>query len=263
MSERASAMRAVGVCLGLAGLTAIASGLYVAFGREPCLTWGATAEDADRVMPGDDLLTDPDIISTRAIWIDAPPSAVWPWLVQMGSGKGGVYTYDWIENIFGLNMHSADEILPQFQNRKVGDVEKLGSNGPRLRVEELEAERTMVVRSEDGNWIWAFCLYPDKEGRTKLVSRNRIVSPSASRIARAFQILVMEPGSLIMERKMLLGIKQRSEKLGSPEHSKDTQWGGIRVACGGRLTETDRGFRRIRDRPPATDARNEQACTSG
>ncbi len=62
--------------------------------------------------------------------------------MQMGSGKGGVYTYDWIENLFGLHMHSVDDILPQFQDRKVGDVEQLGQKGPRLRVQVLDAEDT-------------------------------------------------------------------------------------------------------------------------
>jgi hypothetical protein len=186
---------------------------YLGVGRKSCLTWGATDEDVARKMPGDDFMEDPDLVSTRAISIDAPPSAIWPWLVQMGTGKGGVYTYDWIENLFGLHMHSADEILPQFQNRKVGDVEQLGSNGPRLRVDILDAERAMVLHSEDGNWVWAFCLYPIADGRTLLVSRNRIATPGDSSLARLLYILVMEPGSLIMERKMLLGIRQRAEQL--------------------------------------------------
>ena len=119
--------------------------LYLAVGRKPCLTWGATDEDMERIMPGDELLANPNLLSTRAISIDAPPAAIWPWLVQMGSGKGGVYTYDWIENLFGLHMHTAEEILPQFQNRKVGDVEQLGKNGPQLRVAILDVERAKTV----------------------------------------------------------------------------------------------------------------------
>ena len=197
----------------LAAVVGSAAATYLLIGREPCLTWGATAEDVNRTMPGDDLLAAPDLLSTRAVTIEAPPATVWPWLVQMGSGKGGAYTYDWIENLFGLNMHSADEILPQFQNRKVGDVEQLGSKGPRLRVDELDRERTIVLVSEDGNWVWAFCLYPDGVKRTRLVSRNRIATPNTHLLHRALGILVMEPGSLIMERKMLLGIKRRAEML--------------------------------------------------
>ncbi len=195
------------------GVMAGAVATYLRLGRKPCLTWGATPEDVNRTMPGDDFLSTSDFLSTRAITIDAPSSSIWPWLVQMGSGKGGVYTYDWIENLFGLHMHSADEILPQFQNRKVGDVEQLGKNGPRLRVEVLDAERAMVLHSEDGNWVWAFCLYPVGQDRTTLVSRNRIATPAAGRLQRAFGVLVMEPGSLVMERKMLLGIKRRAERL--------------------------------------------------
>jgi hypothetical protein len=199
----------------LAATTAVAGWTvgYLAVGRRPCLTWGATENEASQTLPGDDLLEEPDLISTRAISIDAPPSAVWPWLVQMGSGKGGVYTYDWIENLFGLHMHSVDEILPEFQNRKIGDVEQLGKNGPSLRVDVLDPEKAMVLHSEDGNWVWAFCLLPVGLGQTRLLSRNRISTPGASPLQRAFQTLVMEPGSLMMERKMLMGIKQRAGAL--------------------------------------------------
>ena len=199
--------------VGLAGGVAVGAATYLGVGRKPCLTWGATSEDVDRAMPGDDLLGSPDFLSTRAVAIEAAPTSIWPWLVQMGSSKGGVYTYDWIENLFGLHMHSVDVILPQFQNRKLGDVEQLGKNGPRLRVEILDPERTMVLHSEDDNWVWAFCLYPAGPDRTRLVSRNRIATPRAGWLQRAFGVLVMEPGSLIMERKMLLGIKSRAEDL--------------------------------------------------
>ncbi len=191
--------------------------LYLSAFRKPCLTWGASPGDVDRVMPGDELLPEPDLLATRAVSIEAPPSAIWPWLVQMGSGRGGVYTYDWLENLFGLRMHSADEILPQYQDRKVGDVEQLGSNGPRMRVEVLDVERAMVWHSEDGNWVWAFGLYPSADGSTTLVSRNRIAAADGSLLTRVLNVLVMEPGRLVMERKMLLGIKQRAEALAHQE----------------------------------------------
>ena len=84
------------------------------------LTWGATPDEVAAELPGDDLLPDPDLLSTRAIGIAAPPSSVWPWLVQMGSGRGGAYTYDWIEKLLGLDMHSVDEVLPQYQDLAVG-----------------------------------------------------------------------------------------------------------------------------------------------
>jgi hypothetical protein len=179
--------------------------------RTPVLTWGATEEEAGRSLPGDELLEDPAVVSTRAITIDAPPSAVWPWLVQMGSGRGGAYTYDWIENLFGLGMHSAERINPEWQNLAVGDVIPGRESLQGMRVEVLDPERALVTRSEDGTWVWAFVL-EDLGGRTRLLSRNRIAMPDPSpgdRIGMA----VMEPGSLVMERKMLHGIKERAERL--------------------------------------------------
>ncbi|MFC9962654.1 SRPBCC family protein [Nocardia ignorata] len=179
--------------------------------RERCLHWGATPEEATREMPGDDLLPRPDIVSTRAVAIDVEAAEIWPWLVQFGPGRGGAYTYDWIENLLGLNMHSADSILPEFQKLSVGDTFALGPSGPTMRVAVLDPARALVFSSTDGNWVWAFALYPDGS-RTRLISRNRIAAPSASPAARLFNRLIMEPGSWVMERKMLLGIKQRAER---------------------------------------------------
>ena len=150
-------------------------------------------------------------MATRAITIDAPPAAIWPWLVQMGSGRGGVYTYDWIENLFGLDMHSTRRILPQYQGVKVGDEFPLGPGRPAMRVAVLDPERTFTLRFADGNWVWIFALSAE-DGHTRLISRNRIAAAGAWP-ARLFGMLVMEPGSLIMERKMLLGIKERAENL--------------------------------------------------
>jgi hypothetical protein len=198
-----------------AGTALAASGAVIAyplFFRRWCLTWGAHPGEVSMKLPGDELLTEPGIVSTRAVWVDAPGSSIWPWLAQMGPGRGGAYTYDWIENLFGLGMHSADEILPQYQNLQVGDAQRLGKRGPVLRVAVLDAERSLVLRSDDGNWVWAFSLVPEGSG-TRLISRNRIAARGGPPPVRLFNLLVMEPGSLIMERKMLLGIKQRAEDL--------------------------------------------------
>jgi hypothetical protein len=183
--------------------------LYSRFLRAWVLTWGATVEEAARPLPGDDLLDGADIVATRAIGIDAPPSAIWPWLVQMGPGRAGAYTYDWIENLFGLNMHSADRIHPEWQNLRVGDVLRAREDRPGMRVEILDPERTLSNRSETGDWVWTFVLVPE-DGSTRLISRNRIAMKGAA-AGQRLGMLVMEPGSLVMERKMLLGIKQRAE----------------------------------------------------
>jgi len=198
------------------GGVALAAGVwavsYPALLRQRCLTWGATPDEVERELPGDELLDTADIVSTRAVTIDAPPNAVWPWLVQMGSGRGGAYTYDWIENLFGLGMHSANEVLPQFQDVNVGDAMQLGPNRPKMRVEVVDVERALTFRFEDGTGVWIFALFPDHQA-TRLVSRNRIATPNASLPTRLFNRLFMEPGSLVMERKMLTEIKKRAERL--------------------------------------------------
>ncbi len=204
--RRARIMFAAGLAAGAAALG------YPLVLRKKCLTWGATPEEVSRPLPGDELMPDPDIVATRAISISAPPSAVWPWLVQMGSGRGGAYTYDWIENLLGLAMRSADQVLPQFQQLKVGDELALGPGRPKMRVEVLEPERALTVRFEDGTWVWIFALTPEGDG-TRLISRNRITVPGAALPVRLFNLYVMEPGSLMMEVKMLSGIRERAERL--------------------------------------------------
>lgn len=176
--------------------------------RRPILTWGATKAEADGSLPGDELLPDADGVTTRAIDIDAPAENVWPWLAQMGpSPRGGAYTYDWIENLLGLNMHSVDRVLPEFQDPQVGDSIDLGKS--RMELARLEPQHVLVWRAADGNWAWAFLLTA-KGGQTRLLSRNRFRVPSLiGRIA----MLPMEPGSLVMERRMLREIKRLAEDL--------------------------------------------------
>ena len=190
----------------VAGLCSVYSRLL----RRRILTWGATEGEAGSRLRGDELLQDADGVSTRAVWIDAPATAVWPWVAQMGPHpRGGAYTYDWIENLLRLDMHSVDRILPEYQHPQIGDTFALGSN--RMRIEHLDPGRVLAWRSQDGNWVWTFVV-EERGGRTRLISRNRFRLPKL--IAR-MGMLPMEPASLVMERKMLLGIKQRAERLAS------------------------------------------------
>jgi hypothetical protein len=200
----------------LAIATALA-GLYARVLRKSILNWGATDEETSTRLPGDELLEHADGVSTRAIDIDAPPAAVWPWLAQMGPApRGGAYTYDWIENLLGLHMHSTDDVLAEFQNPQVGETFSLGSN--RMRMDRVESERVLAWRSEDGNWVWTFVLEP-RDGGTRLITRNRFRLP---KLVARIGMLPMEPGSLVMERKMLRGIKQRAELLSSETLSRPT-----------------------------------------
>jgi hypothetical protein len=184
---------------------------YLLFFRHWCLTWGARDDEVAAKLPGDELLPDAGLVTTRAITINAPPAAIWPWLAQMGSGRGGAYTYDWIQNLLGLNMHSADRILPQFQGIKLGDELPMGSGRPVMRVEVLDPPRTLAIRIADQGWVWIFALVPEGDS-TRLISRNRIPGSSLPPASRVFFTLLMEPGSLVMERKMLIGLKQRAER---------------------------------------------------
>jgi hypothetical protein len=121
------------------------------------------------------------------------------------SPRGGAYTYDWIENMLGLDMHSVDRVLEEFQHPEVGDTIGLGPN--QMRLERIEPPHVLAWRSADGHWVWAFVL-EEQDGTTRLISRNRFRVPT--RVAR-IATLLMEPGSLVMERRMLRGIKERAE----------------------------------------------------
>jgi hypothetical protein len=176
--------------------------------RERTLNWGTTDAEAVAALPGDELLPDADGVSTRAITINAPPRAVWPWIVQIGPApRGGVYTYDWIENLLGLKMHSTDEVLEEFQHPAVGD--KIGFGGNEMELALIDDQRAFVWRSGDGNWVWSFVLIPTESG-TRFISRNRFKLP---RLIDKIGMEPMIPGSLVMERKMLSGIKQRAERM--------------------------------------------------
>ncbi len=184
--------------LALLAIAAAAVELYRRRLRRWILTWGATDTEADARLPGDELLEDADGIATRAIEVDAPAAAVWPWIAQMGPApRGGAYTYDWIENLLGLDMHSVDRVLPEYQTPAVGDTVGYGPN--RMRLERVEPERVLAWRSEDGNWVWTFVL-EENGSSTRLISRNRFRLPTtAARIA----MLPMEPASLVMRAEAL------------------------------------------------------------
>jgi hypothetical protein len=193
---------------GFALLSAAATA-YFRFLRPWHMNWGATETEASGEVAGDELMRGAGIVSTRAVEIAASPSAIWPWLVQMGPGRGGAYTYDWIERRLGIDIRNVDRIVPELQDLKVGD--EIDMPGYKMRVERLDRERAMVVRSSNGAWLWAFELRPTNS-HTRLISRNSF-DTSALRLQDWLAYPVIEPGSWVMERKMLLTIKQRAESL--------------------------------------------------
>ncbi len=194
--------------------------------RPRMLRWGATEEEARRSLPGDELVPQPKLLATHAVTIAAPVEQVWPWLAQIGQGRGGFYSYDWLENLMGLKIHSADRVLPQFQDLKVGDRLPLAPDIPGFPVALLEPNRTLVLhadtRTPEGadlqiarpgeffNIVWGFHLAPLGEAHSRLIDRWRADwSPSLQNTA--FMRAFLEPGAFVMERKMLLGIQERVE----------------------------------------------------
>jgi hypothetical protein len=181
--------------------------------------WGASEVEVDKPLPGDELITEPRFQSTRAITIHAPPEDVWPWLVQIGYGRGGFYSYDVLENaftrLFGLDAHykSIDEIRPELQTLRVDDFvpaapqkQQDGEQANKIgwTVKRLESPRLMVLE----NW-GSFVLEPAEGGRTRLIVRTR--GGRTRKDAAAY--LPWELPHFIMERKMLYGIKERAERL--------------------------------------------------
>jgi hypothetical protein len=197
------------VALGAAGFM----GVYAAFIRPWHQRWGARDAEAAAPMAGDDLIESPNWTATRAVSIHAPPAAVWPWLVQMGYQRGGLYTYDWLDQLAGLlDRPSADSVLPQFQDLAPGDVIPIRDD-PGWSVAALERERLLVldIRRPRVHITWSFLLTPEVGGGARLVLRYRgFLQP---RFLELPFYAFLDGAEFLMTRKMLLGIKSRAERL--------------------------------------------------
>jgi len=207
---RSRDFRKIGAGLAVASAGAVAA--YVWGIRPWHLSWGATDEELQESLPGDELAPHPKLKATHAITINAPVGEVWPWLVQMGQNRGGFYSYTWLENLVGCQMRNADEIVPEWQELKVGDNVWLHPKAPPTEVVAVEPGRAIVLKG------WgAFILEPIDEKTTRLIIRSQgNYDPDLKNAVLNFLLwrVVFEPVHFIMERKMLLGIKERAEKLG-------------------------------------------------
>jgi len=180
--------------------------------------WGATEAEVNMSLPGDDLVSNSVLESNRAITIQAPASAIWPWLVQMGQGRGGFYSYQRLENLIGCDIHNADRIFPEYQNLQVGDKVRLCSeDGPAFDVVAIDPGCALILRGDipstqntPTTWIWVFYLDPIDENSTRLILRTRLdYEPNLGNVLiwRVFT----DPIAFNMERKMHQGIKMRAE----------------------------------------------------
>ncbi|MDG5481583.1 SRPBCC family protein [Mycolicibacterium gadium] len=204
--------------LRLAGATAL---LYAA--RRYYRNWGTTKEECQMFLDGDELIAGPVVRSTEAVSIDGPLAAVWPWLVQMGQDRGGLYTFEKLENFAGLRYVNADRIHPEWQHLAPGDTVRLvpkGWMGLRdgfvLKVEEVVDQQSIVLSASvrrqwnrEWNVVWSFHVIPHWDDRCRLLVRIR------SPLRRPGQVLVTElagPATAFVTRGILLGIKRRVQQ---------------------------------------------------
>lgn len=194
----------------------VVAALYFAFLRDMQMTWGATDDDVNRAMMGDELLIDPEMNATRAIEIKATPEEIWPWVVQMGCGRAGYYGFDNLDN---AGASSSDSILAEHQELKVGDsipggIYK-GKTWYLMGVGDIEPGKEMLwVFAEGTPWsgaTWSWGLYPIDDERTRLVARLR-----QKYALDSFQGVVssslIDATEILMMRTTLRGIKLRAER---------------------------------------------------
>lgn len=200
--------------------------LYILILRPWHLRWGSTNSELTEHLPGDDVKPIAGTQVTHAITINTPPRDVWKWLVQIGQGRGGFYSYDWIESLFGLRVRNLKEIRPELQNLKVRDFIRsapIGWLGGRFdskagwHIVRLEPESTLVLRDEIENGSWSFILRPVEPDITRLIIRARGNKPRA--LIKFLHYIFFEPAHFIMERKMLLTLKDLAETSKVPNNA--------------------------------------------
>jgi hypothetical protein len=188
----------------------------IAVARRQQLRWGATNDEFRRAMPGDELAPDLDLISTRAITIHAGADDVWPWIVQLGQGRGGFYSYDSLENLVGCDIHSALQINPDWQRLDAGDTVRLAPEFA-LTVAVAKPPRTLVLQGgalpgttvAPYDFTWTFDLSPVSATTTRLVVRERY---AYTRWWARFLVEPLTVVSFVMSHRMLHGIRDRAEQ---------------------------------------------------
>lgn len=207
-------MKATRPALPLAVAAVGGASLFLHRYRRWQLTWGASRAEVDRAMPGDEVVRRATFSATRAVTVSAPRAAIWPWIVQIGFGRGGWYSYDFLDN---LGHRSAEVVIPELQHLHVGDLVPLGpGKNSGMRVKEFETGRWVVWWDEKlrlTSWTWQLTPMPD--GTTRLVTRVRSRSSWRHPSTAAWRVL-SELADFPMMRRCLLGIKRRAEGAQAP-----------------------------------------------
>lgn len=219
---RAPATAARDVALGVAGAAGIVLDLLTPFLRSARNHWGLDRATAERSYPGDELVAKPRWMWTHGVEIDAPPEAVWPWIAQIGADRGGFYSYEWLENVAGCELHDAERVHPEWELRE-GDDLRLHPKMPPLKVVKVERGRAIVAhaaaderaRAQGKPWAdasWLFYVEPLPDGRCRFISRFRSDSSDDFATRLMYGPYVTEAVGFVMDRKMLLGVKERVER---------------------------------------------------
>jgi hypothetical protein len=178
--------------------------------------WGATPAEVAATSPGDDLLPHAQFRCTRAVTIEAPPGAVWPWLVQVGCLRGGFYSNDLLDN---LGHPSAREVVAELQHLEVGQwvpMSPTPSEMTAFKVDSFEINRWLLWRKPDSTWAWTLTEIDD--GKTRLVTRVHALYDWTKPASALLGLVLMEFGDFAMMRRMLRGIKERAETLHTKTH---------------------------------------------
>ena len=190
--------------------------------------WGASDLEVWGPLPGDGRIPDPLVTQTMATTIHAPAAEIWPWLAQLGQERGGLYSYELLENLAGCRVHNADQIRPDWE-LTVGERVRLGPEGyPVNAVIALERGQWLLLAGADPktgiveeppqpnptqhtSYTWVFCLKEQRDGTTRLITRNRLDYAPRTFLLRLTWEWLTDPIGFVMTRKMLLTIKQRVE----------------------------------------------------
>lgn len=215
-TTRKTELKRVAAVAGIGAVAGVAA--YTLFARKWHNRWGATDEEVAMRLPGDDIVAHPNMNSTRAITVDAAPEDIWPWLVQMGKGRGGLYSYDWLDIAFRyLDRASATEILPEFQQLKPGALIPMGrddTTADDFYVHSVEQNRALVIGANEAPMrdkvSWAIVLFPVGIDKTRLIMRVRGDIEMSPKGVVLYGLL--EPAAFVMLRKQMLNLKKLAEK---------------------------------------------------
>jgi len=227
--QRRTRFNALQVLEGLEGILIIIAAYLTLFFKPLRDRWGLSQKEANTTFPGDHLVPQPRSEFVHAIEINAPASCVWPWIAQIGQGRGGFYSYEALENLFGLQIYNSDKILPEFQQPKIGDLIPFGpkdaypivicEHGKAMAIENwYDLSKNSVYNQaleSPMNYLhlsWLWMVEPLDEYSSRFISRNRVDYSPSLKNSLLFGALG-EPVVFAMDRKMCYGIKRRAENL--------------------------------------------------